>query len=135
MHDRSVAKGHGIPLSPEIAAMCESLLDRLDALADSSTPATSLVARRICMSGHAALEAAFRRRSERQCACRKVRLVTGEHPAAIAIAALAVRRRPAASTKALSRINPTPGPWCASATSSSVGQRAPRDGGAEVRSG
>jgi hypothetical protein len=34
VHDRSVAKGHGIPLSPEIAAMCESLLDRLDALAD-----------------------------------------------------------------------------------------------------
>jgi hypothetical protein len=33
VHDRSVAKGHGIPLSPEIAAMCESLLDRLDALA------------------------------------------------------------------------------------------------------
>jgi hypothetical protein len=34
VHDRSVAKGRGIPLSPEIAAMCESLLDRLDALAD-----------------------------------------------------------------------------------------------------
>ena len=34
VHDRSVAKGHGIPLSPEIAAICDSLLDRLDALAD-----------------------------------------------------------------------------------------------------
>jgi hypothetical protein len=34
VHDRSVAKGQGIPLSPEVAAMCESLLDRLDALAD-----------------------------------------------------------------------------------------------------
>jgi hypothetical protein len=33
VHDRSVAKGHGIPLSPEIAALCKSLLDRLDALA------------------------------------------------------------------------------------------------------
>jgi hypothetical protein len=34
VHDRSVAKGHGIPLSPEIAAICQSLLDRLDALAN-----------------------------------------------------------------------------------------------------
>jgi hypothetical protein len=34
VHDRSVAKGHGIPLSPEIAAVCQSLLDRLDALAN-----------------------------------------------------------------------------------------------------
>jgi hypothetical protein len=34
VHDRSLAKGHGIPLSPEIAAICDSLLDRLDALAD-----------------------------------------------------------------------------------------------------
>ena len=34
VHDRSLAKGHGIPLSPEIAAICEGLLDRLDALAD-----------------------------------------------------------------------------------------------------